>query len=287
MPGTALILGGSGRFGRHATGAFQAAGWTTRQFNRKTDDLDRAAQGVDVIVAAWNPSYEHWADTVPTLHARIRKAALANDATVILPGNVYVFGPDTPAPWGADTPHRAENPLGRIRRDMETAYRRDSVRTILLRAGDFIDTTASGNWLDRMMLPTVPKGALTYPGRTDIPHAWAYLPDLTRAAVALAEKRATLTRFEDVPFPGYTLTGDEMAAILTRIRGREIRVKPMKWWPLRLAQPVMPLVKHLFEMRYLWDTPHSLEGGKFATLLPDFTATPPETAFSELQIDPD
>lgn len=287
MTGTVLILGGTGRFGRHAAHAFQAAGWTTRQFDRKTEHLDRAAQGADVIVAAWNPSYEQWADTVPTLHARIRKAALANDATVIVPGNVYVFGSDTPAPWDAHTPHRAENPLGRIRRDMEAAYRRDGVRTILLRAGDFIDTTASGNWLDRMMLPSVPKGTLTYPGRTGIPHAWAYLPDLARAAVALAESRASLARFEDVPFPGYTLSAREMAAILTRVRGRPIHVTPMKWWPLRLAQPVMPVIKHLFEMRYLWDTPHSLAGEKLARLLPGFAETLPETAFSELQIDPD
>lgn len=287
MPGTALILGGSGRFGRHATRAFQDAGWTTHQFDRKADKLDRAARNADVIVAAWNPSYEDWADQVPNLHARIRKAALENDATVILPGNVYVFGPDTPAPWGPDTAHRAGNPLGRIRRDMEDAYCRDGVRTILLRAGDFIDTTASGNWLDRIMLPTVPKGALTYPGRPDIPHAWAFLPDLTRAAVMLAERRDRLARFEDVPFPGYTLTGHEMAAILARIRGHKIRVKPMKWWPLRLAQPFMPFIRHLFEMRYLWDTPHSLDGAKFAALLPEFTATPPETALSELQVDPD
>lgn len=287
MTQTALILGGSGRFGRHMTRAFNDAGWITRQFDRKTDSLMQAGQGADVIVAGWNPPYHHWADQVPQLHAQVRAAALAHGATVMLPGNVYVFGADTPAPWRADTPHRAANPLGRIRREMEEAYRRDGVRTILLRAGDFIDTAQSGNWLDRMMLPSVPRGALTYPGRADIPHAWAFLPDLARAAVMLANQRDRLDRFADIPFPGYTLTGQQMAQVLGLINGRAIRVKPMRWWPLRLAQPLVPFVKHLFEMRYLWDTPHSLDSGTFDRLLPGFTHTPVKQALSQAQVNPD
>ncbi len=51
---TVLILGGSGRFGRHARAAFQQAGWRLRLFDRKTDRLEQAAKGVGVIVNGWN-----------------------------------------------------------------------------------------------------------------------------------------------------------------------------------------------------------------------------------------
>ena len=34
MPGTALILGASGRFGRNCAVAFEAAGWEVRRFRR-------------------------------------------------------------------------------------------------------------------------------------------------------------------------------------------------------------------------------------------------------------
>ncbi len=81
---------------------------------------------------------------VPVLHAQVIAAARQSGATVIVPGNVYVFGADTPGPWGQTTPHGAQNPLGRIRIDMEAAYRGAGVRTIILRGGDFIDTEASG-----------------------------------------------------------------------------------------------------------------------------------------------
>ena len=115
---------------------------------------------------------------------------------------------------------------------------------------------------------------MTYPGRTDADHAWAYLPDLTRAAVQLAEARQGLARFEDIPFPGYTLTGAQMAGHLSAALGRAISVKQMAWWPQSLARLVMPVAKHLLEMRYLWNVPHQLDGSKFARLLPNFQHTP-------------
>ena len=34
-------------------------------------------------------------------------------------------------------------------------------------------------------------------------------------------------------------------------------------------------------MRYLWDTPHSLDGNLFHRLLPDFRATPVDQALSQ------
>lgn len=278
MTGTALILGASGRFGRHAAQAFARRGWTLRRFDRAHDELSRAARGADVIVNAWNPPYPDWAAQVPGLHARVREAAKAADATVIVPGNVYVFGPDAPAPWSQWTPHLARNPLGRIRIEMERAYREDGVRTIVLRAGDFLDDAPSGNWFDRVMTPGLARGRFVYPGRTDIPHAWAYLPDMARAAVDLAELRDQLPRFSDIPFPGYTLSGRKMREMLEGIAGRPVALKPMAWWQLRLARPFWPMARHLLEMRYLWDTPHRLDGARFRDLLPGFAHTPAEEA---------
>ncbi len=295
MSQTVLILGASGRFGRHAATAFQAQGWTVRRFDRARDDLMTAARGTDVIVAGWNLAYPDWPDQVARQHEQIIEAARATGATVLLPGNVYVFGPDTPAPWGSDTPHRATNPMGRIRIEMEDAYRQSGVRTILLRAGDFLDTEASGNWFDKILTKSLDRGVFRYPGRPDIPHAWAWLPDFARAAVNLAEIRDTLPTFIDIPFPGYTLSGQQMADTLARVSPGPVRLKRMSWLPLVLASPVWPMGRCLREMRYLWDTPHWLDPCKFAEVLPDFQSTPVERALAraidrssvQRQIDPD
>ncbi len=267
MQQIALILGASGRFGRNADRAFRKAGWTVRVFDRKTDRLEQAARGADVIVNAWNPPYTQWARLVPGLHRRVIEVAERTGATVIVPGNVYVFGADTPGPWSTDSPHLARNPLGRIRVDMEDAYRRSSARVINLRAGDFIDTCASGNWFDQVMIKGLSKGRLVYPGNPDISHAWAYLPDLAATAVTLAEMRQDLPRFCDLPFAGYTLTGREIAQSLSRVTGGDVALKRMQWWPLQLACPFWRMAPHLLEMRYLWDVPHRLDDTALTTLI--------------------
>ncbi|MEL7461921.1 MAG: epimerase [Pseudomonadota bacterium] len=280
MTHTVLILGPSGRFGRHAATAFANAGWRVRSFDRKSDRLPDAAMGADVIVNAWNPTYDRWARDVPGQTDRVIEAARASGATVMIPGNVYVFGADAPARFAEDTPHRAANPLGRIRVDMEAAYRAAGIPTIILRAGDFLDTQASGNWFDMVMAKSLTKGYLTCPGEPDVPRAWAYLPDVALAAVALAERRDTLEVFEDVPFPGYTLSAREMAAAISTVVGREVRAKPMNWLPIHIARPFWPVAKGILEMRYIWSKPHHLDGTKFARLLPEFAPTPVEAALA-------
>lgn len=281
MSRSVLILGASGRMGRNAGQAFTQAGWSVTAYDRRTGDLSRQAMGKDVIVNAWNPAYTDWQAQLPGLTEQVLAAARASGATVILPGNVYVFGPDTPAPWSPTSPRRATNLLGRLRIDMEASYRASGLPVITLRAGDYIDTDASGNWFDRVMAAGISKGRFTYPGNPDIPHAWAFLPDLARAMVRLAGIRADLPGYTDLTFPGYTLTGREMAGHLARITGQSIRPRRFPWWALGLSRPVWPMAKHMMEMRYLWQTPHWLDGQEFHRLCPDFTETPPLDALRQ------
>jgi len=281
MTQSVLILGASGRFGHNVSEAFQRAGWHVREFDRQHDDLLTAAKGVDVIVVGWNPSYPDWAAQVPALHDRVIKVALETGATVVVPGNVYVYGPGQSPVWSTSTPHLAQNPLGLIRIDMERAYRESGVRTILLRAGDFIDTQASGNWFDMIMTRKIANGIFRYPGRTDVRHAWAFLPDMARAVVKLSEMRQGLNSFEEVAFPGYTLTGHDMHQAIKDVVGSPVVCKPVNWWMFQLLRPFWKTAGCLLEMRYLWDTPHELSAERFNALLPEFEPTPLHSAFAQ------
>lgn len=280
MQQTVLILGGTGRFGRATAEAFWNAGWRVRSFDRATDRLPEAAMGADVIVNGWNPTYDRWAERLPGLTDSVIEAARASGATVIQPANVYVYGAGSPEVLGPETPHAATNPLGRLRIGMEAKLRAAGIPLILLRAGDFIDTEGSGNWLDRVLLAKLAQGRVAYPGDPDIPHAWAYLPDLGRAAVALAERRAALPRVEEVLFPGYTLTGRDLTRLVGDAAGRPVRLARFAFWPLHLARPFWPLASGLLEMRYLWTMPHRLDGARFAGQVPGFRPTPVEEAIA-------
>ncbi len=273
MKKSVLILGASGRFGRHAASSFSWAGWEVTKFNRSIDKLPDAAWGADVILNAWNPEYPDWEQQLPELTRTIIATAKETGATVLIPGNVYSYGPEMPSVLKDTTPHQATKGLGKLRLDMEAAYKQSDVRTIVLRAGDFIDTSPSGNWFDKVITKNLAKGRLVYPGHLNIDHAWAYLPDLADAAVQLAELRDELGRFEEVLFPGFNLSAQQLQMQLSRILRRDLKLSEMSWWPVIMAQPVWKMARYLGEMRYLWNTPHRIESEKFARLLPDFRPT--------------
>ncbi len=277
MTKTVLILGASGKIGLHSAQAFAAAGWTVRKYDRATNDITAAAMGCDVIVNGMNPpNYENWETFVPQSTAAVITAAKASGAVVIIPGNVYVYG-DHAGTWGPTTPHRTHTRKGKLRIDMEATYRKaanDGVRTIILRGGDFLDPNRDGTLMSLVVLNKIAKGKLTTLGPTDVNHAYAYVPDWARAAVALAEKSDQLNSFEDVPFPGTTFTMDELRDLIARETGKPVTFTPFPWWFMRLASPFWGLAKELLEMRYLSAVPHQLSRDRFDALLPDFKETP-------------
>ncbi|MFK7999329.1 MAG: NAD-dependent epimerase/dehydratase family protein [Polyangiales bacterium] len=281
---TVLVLGASGMSGGHVAEAFEAAGWEVRRFDRHTQDMRRAAAGAEVIFNGLNPpNYEGWATAIPAITRQVLAAAESSGATVIVPGNVYVYARSGGA-WSEESAHEPETTKGAIRAEMEEAYRSAAergVQTLVLRAGDFFGDSVSGNWLDLVLLKGLASGSFTYPGRMDAEHSWAYVPDFARAAVALAERRETLGYFEDIPFEGLTLTGEALRALVENTTG-PLKLKSVPWFAMRLAYPFWRLGRELLEMRYLWDAAHSLDGSKLRRLLPGFEMTPAEDALASI-----
>ena len=269
-----LILGASGKVGRYSARAFAAAGWEVRRFDRAQDDLTRAARGCDVIVNGMNPpEYHNWQGIVPPITRSVIEAARAAGACVILPGNVYHFG-DQGGTWSQDTPPNPVSRKGAIRLQMERDLAASGVQTIVLRAGNFIDPEGRDCVMARLYLRALSRGRITLPGPIGTRQAMCFLPDWARAAVALAERRRDLARFEDVPFPGHTLAARDIKDGLERILQRELSVTPFPWWLFTLTAPVWELAREMKEMRYLWHTDHALCGARLLALLPGFEVTP-------------
>ncbi len=272
MTGTIVIAGASGAIGHRAAEAFEAAGWTVRRY-RRDQDLARVAQGAEVIFNGMNPPmYHNWKVEIPRITAQVIAAAKATGATVLMPGNVYVYG-DQPGPWTESTPHRPCSRKGRIRAEMEADYRAaatDGVRTIILRAGDFIDAENPNTLLRMVALKRIDRGRITAMGRPDAKRTYASLPELARAMVALAEMRDQLDTFTEVGFPGLRFSYDQLAATCVEQLGRPVTLGRFPWWAMRLASPVWELARELNEMRYLHDLDHAIDGSLFHRLLPGF-----------------
>lgn len=273
MRKSVLILGGSGKIGQHSQRAFAQAAWQVRTFTRG-EDMTAAAQGVDVIINGLNPpAYHDWDRQIPAITAQVIAAAKSSGATVIVPGNVYNLDA-LGGCWSELTKHAPPTRKGRIREEMEQAYRESGVQTIVLRAGNFIDPNRQGDVFSEVLLRAIQHGRITSPGDPRVQQAYAYVPDWCRAAVQFAERRRSLEPFEDIPFPGHSFSVEQLQMALGRELDRSLNIVGFPWWFFTLAAPVWELARELREMRYLWDLPHTLDDRKFNQLLPGFCPTP-------------
>jgi nucleoside-diphosphate-sugar epimerase len=307
---TVLVVGAQGRFGRAAVDAFAAAGWSVLALARRAPDgaAQRRVRWLDtrltdpatlaqsraarVVVHAANPSYTRWPTEALPLARASMDLAQRLGATFMLPGNVYGFGAGMPARLDEATPEQPTTRKGAIRVALEAELREragSGLDSVVLRAGDFFGGAASGNWFDQAIVKHIARGRLVYPGPLDVAHAWAYLPDLARAFVALANApRAAAPAARRLHFEGHTLTGAELLAALERVAARLGLAPERGWgrsrlpWPLlRLGGLVVPMWRELADMAYLWHVPHRLDGSALRARVSALPATPLETALTE------
>lgn len=316
MQQTVLILGARGRLGLACARAFADAGWRVLAHMRTGAPLppeasgetrihwlahdvhDTAAlaeaaralapdRGVAVVVHALNPAYTDaaWKAQALTMTESALALCRALQATLMLPGNVYNFGAGMPELLREDTPQAAHTIKGRIRIGMEEQIRRSGVRSIVIRAGDFFGA-GKGSWFDQAIVKNIHKGIFSYPGALDVATAWAYLPDLARTFVAVAQQRARLGSFAVLHFAGHRLTARQWLEVLTPIaraqgwiRGDEmLRYQRLPWALIRLGGWLRPTWASLAEMRYLWEVPHRLDNARLTALLGAEPHTPLEQA---------
>ena len=304
---TVLVLGANGRLGQAAVQAFAAAGWQVLAQARRAPStlplgaihlstaledvnaLARQAAPASVVLHAVNPPYTQWQKQALPLLSLGMDVAQQLGALFMLPGNVYNFGEHMPALLDEQTPQQPSTRKGCVRVAMEVEMQRRAkrgLRSVVIRAGDFFGG-GSGSWLDLVIVKSIAKSRLTYPGPVDVPHAWAYLPDLARVFVAVAERSdsSVAASCEQLHFAGHTLTGAQLLAAIERaandlgIAGaRPFKHGGLPWPLLRLGGLVWPMWRELAEMAYLWQVPHALAGTALAARIGPVRITPLDVA---------
>lgn len=302
VKGIALVLGATGGLGGEMARQLAADAWQVRALHRdparaaragnfewvrgdalQPDDVRRAAEGVDVIVHAVNPpGYRRWQELVmPMLESAIA-AAHSSKACIVLPGNVYNFGPDAFPLLTENSPQHPSTRKGAVRVQMEQRLQDSGCRTLVVRAGDFIGASPS-SWFGQMVRPGRPVSRVVNPAFEGVGHQWAYLPDVAATMRQLLERRAELPAFSVFHMRGYW---DEDGQGMVRAIVRAVvaaglpapRVSRFPWWLVRVGAPVVPLFRELQEMRYLWEVPVRMDNARLQSLLGREPVTPLDDA---------
>jgi nucleoside-diphosphate-sugar epimerase len=304
QPFTVLINGAAGRFGRVAVAAFAQAGWRVIAQVRRPGlvawpagvrevTAGAAVQGpLHALVHAANPPYTQWATQALPLAQDAMTLAVRHDALFMLPGNVYNLGSPMPALIGADTPMQPTTRKGQVREAIEGALRdraREGLRSATIRAGDFFGGSGTGSWFDITVVKSLRAGKLVYPGPLDVPHAWAFLPDLAQAFVAVAAQHRSLRgHHHHLPFAGHNVTGGELLAAIEQA-AQTLGLQPsgrwrrggLPWGLIRTLSPLMPMWREISEIAYLWHEPHALDGAALRAVVGELAHTPLPTALRQ------
>lgn len=127
--------------------------------------------------------------------------------------------------------------------------------------------------MNRMILSKVAKGKITALGNADSTHAYAYLPDMARAALGLVNLGQALPDYADIPFAGHAFTINELAGIVSQLTGRPMRVTHFPLWFFTATSPFWELARELREMLYLNNLSHRMDPAPLHHWLPDYRDT--------------
>lgn len=300
--GKVIVLGINGHIGHHTALAFAQAGFSVAGFGRSNrqpiagvafikgdaaslDALKGAVADADIVVNALNLPYDKWDKGRAEAQLATVIAAMGDSGkTLMFPGNVYNYAASdrrmTPT-----TPQRPQTSRGAIRVRQEellaAASKAGKFQTIIVRAGDFYAPHNVGDWYDQAIMMEAGKRKIYHMGALDLGHAWAYLPDLGRAFVALAEQRATLDAFENFHFAGHYVTHGALMNAIVKASPVPLKVVPLPWIMLHAMGLANGVIREVVKMRYLWNNPMELVDPRLDAMLGADFGTPFSVAVAE------
>jgi nucleoside-diphosphate-sugar epimerase len=239
------------------------------------DALDRdsvmsAARGSEQIVVAIGFAYEGkvWREAWPKAIGNFVGICEATGARMVFIDNLYMAGPQT-APLVETMPltsygvkPAARSAATRIWMEAATAGR---ARIAALRAPDFYGPNVGLAFLGDTTIGALAKGkSAFFIGSPDIPHDFAYVPDIGRAATTLLDAPdSAFGQAWHVPCTP-TRTTREILKMAADALGVRLRLNTLPEGLLGAAGLFSPFLRELKEMRFTWDRPYQVDATKFA-----------------------
>jgi nucleoside-diphosphate-sugar epimerase len=216
-----------------------------------------AARGAAVVYQALNPPYHRWHELFPALQTAALGAARAEGAVYVSIENLYMY--DASRPITEASPVAPVSRKGELRARMAdevmALHARGEVRAAALRSSDYYGPGVVASALGDLVFGNLLGGKKAQvAGSLSLPHSFAYIEDVGRAAAALgcderAPGRAWIAPHAPAPTQG------EMVAAAGRALGVEPRTAVISPLMMRLAGVFVPGARATVEMMYEFTAP--------------------------------
>ncbi|MFO6446314.1 NAD-dependent epimerase/dehydratase family protein [Erythrobacter sp. NE805] len=228
--------------------------------------LREAVAGAAQVVLTIGFAYEGrvWEEVWPRTMRNLLAACEEAGARLVFLDNLYMYGPQT-APLVETMPLTAHGRKPAARAAASRLWQEQGrVRVASLRAPDFYGPGVTLSHLGATGLAAVAKGKLaSFVFSPDVPHDYAYTPDIGRAIVTLLD--AGDDAFGQVwHMPcAPTRTSRELLAMGAAAAGTKLRLFAIPPLLFALLAPFVPFLRELKEMRFQWDRPYHVDASKW------------------------
>ena len=216
------------------------------------------ARGADAVYQALNPPYDKWVELFPPLQRAVMEAARAAGARYVSIDNLYGYGAIT-GTLTEQTPMQPNSRKGRLRagmtREVLDAHARGELRAAVLQASDYYGPgVRMSQFGERTFPPLLAGKPADVAGSADLPHAYAYIEDVGRAAAVLGTRVEATGRVWFAPHAP-AVTQRAMVEEASRQLGIPPRIRVISPLMMRMAGLFVPAARESVEMLYQYTEP--------------------------------
>ncbi|WP_428376305.1 NAD-dependent epimerase/dehydratase family protein [Lichenicoccus sp.] len=231
------------------------------------DAVRRAVAGAAQVLFAVGFAYDArvWRTAWPAAMTNVVEACAASGARIVFIDNLYQLGPqDRPRHEDMPLSSRGAKPpvLAEVTRIWMRA--RDRVRVAALRCPDFYGPDVPLAHLGATSFGRLARGKpalMVVP--PDMPHDFAYVPDIARAAVTLLDAPDdAFGQVWNMPC-ARTRTSREILALGAQAIGRPLRLTRVPFRLLPLFGIFVRFMKEVADVGFTWNRPYIIDARKF------------------------
>ena len=223
-----------------------------------------------------NFPYQRWESEFVAALRNTIEAAKQNRATILFPENNYCFGKIQESITENSTP-KPTTKKGEIRFEMIQMLQKATLQTvckaIVVRLPDFFGPNVTNGLIKPIFGNAVKNKPVSWLINADIPHQFAYTPDVARIFYKLT-KLNNLPNWFLINYGGKTVESiNELSEKISSYAGNSQKVKVAPKMVLNLLGLFVSDVRELKENYYQFEQSIILDDSKLKNILPDFQST--------------